>query len=282
MKAILVTGANSGIGLYTARRLLSNGFFVYAGIRNSERFGVFHKVENSEVIKLDVTSQDDIDAAAEYIGLQGRGLYGVVNNAGIQRFSKMNTIEDKELYEIFETNVFGPIRMNKALAPLLIASKGRTVAIGSISAFRPCGGSGIYGMSKSALSSYVDSYHQEMQEFGVHASIIEPGGYNTNIITNADNESLPDEVRESIQTKLRTFRFAGRPPHDIADAVLEAMTAEFPKRRYMVVPRENQAKTAIMSALTKVAELNSNQEYEYTNDELVKMLEQLLDESSSE
>ena len=66
MKAVLVTGANSGIGFYTAKRLLANGFYVYAGIRNPSRFAVFHNTENVEIIQLDVTSQDDIDAAVAH------------------------------------------------------------------------------------------------------------------------------------------------------------------------------------------------------------------------
>ncbi|MGV7235760.1 MAG: SDR family NAD(P)-dependent oxidoreductase [Nitrosomonadaceae bacterium] len=282
MKAVLVTGANSGVGLITARRLAAHGFFVYAGIRNPERLHVFRKVENVEAIKLDVTSQTDIDAAVTHIEAQGRGLYGVVNNAGIQRFSKMNTISDDELYEIFNTNTFGPLRINKAFAPMLAASGGRTVAIGSISGHRPCFGSGIYGMAKAALTSYTDSYVREMQEIGVHVCIIEPGGYNTNILINADNESLPDDVREGIQKKLRAFKFMGKEPHEVADVVLDVLTTENPKRRYMVVPREQQAQDAIMSVLTRAAELNSTQEYEFNKDEMISMLVQLLDEFSSE
>jgi 3-hydroxybutyrate dehydrogenase len=282
MKAVLVTGANSGIGFYTAKRLLANGFYVYAGIRNPSRFAVFHNTENVEIIQLDVTSQDDIDAAVAHVEKQGRGLYGVINNAGIQRFSKMNTIGDEVLYELFETNVFGPLRVNRAFADLLIGSQGRTVTVGSISAFRPCNGSGAYAMTKAAISSYMDSYHMEMAEYNVHATIVELGGYNTNILLNADNESLPDDVREGIQRRIKAYKFIGTPPHEVADKLLDIMVCDSPKRRYMIVPREEQAETAIKCTMTKVAELNSTQSYEYSKEELITMLEKLLDESSSE
>ena len=206
MKAVLVTGSNSGVGLYTARRLAANGFYVYAGVRKDINLKQFKNIDNIQTIKLDITSQDEIDAAAAHIESESRGLYGIVNNAGILRFTKMNTFDECDLHDVMNTNVFGPIRINKTFFPMLRASGGRTIAIGSISAFQPCGGSGIYGMSKAALSSYTDSYAREIAEFGVHVGIVEPGGYNTNILHNSDRESLPDEVKENIQKKLRNVK----------------------------------------------------------------------------
>lgn len=282
MKAVLVTGANSGIGFYTAKRLLANGFFVYAGIRNPERFAVFHNDENAEAIQLDVTSQDQIDAAVAHIKEQGRGLYGIINNAGIQRFSDMNTIDDSIMYELFETNVFGPVRINRAFADLLIESQGRTVTVGSISAFRPCSGSGAYAMTKAAISSYMDSYEKEMNPHNVHTTIVELGGYNTNILLNADNGLLTEQEREDLHRRLNTYKNVGVPPHEVADKMLDIMTCDSPKRRYMVVPRDIQAYGAIRCLLIKVAELNANQPHEYSKEELITMLEKLLDGSSSE
>jgi len=278
MKTVLVTGANSGIGYYISRRLAANGFYVYAGIRNSDNFGVFDGIDNVEIIKLDVTSKSDIAAAAEHIG----DLYGIVNNAGIQRFSTMNEITEDELHNMFDTNVFAPCVINKAFAHKLISSGGRTITIGSISGFIAWSGNAAYSMTKSALEAYTDAYSQEMKKVGVHVGIVEPGGYNSNILRNADNESLSPEVRKSIKNQLRRFALTGKDPHDVSGAVLHAMTSDNPKRRYMIVPIEQQAKDTINSALNKVVELNQDQEYEYSRDDLVKMLDLLLDESSSE
>lgn len=282
MKAVLVTGANSGIGYYSARRLAANGFYVYAGIRKESNMIRFDGIDNIQSIKLDVTSQNEIDAAAQFIQEENRGLYGIVNNAGITTFSTMNEIEEDELYRIFNTNVLGPYRINKTLSPMLIASGGRTVTIGSISGYLASAGNGAYAMSKFAMEGYTDTYAQEMDELGVHVSIIEPGGYNTNILRNVDAESLSSEVKHSIQRKLASFDKTHKDPHEVAAAVLDVMSSNNPKRRYMIVPNENQAKRTVSIALKKAIELNHQQEYEYTQDELIKMLVQLLDESSSE
>jgi len=271
MKAVLVTGANSGIGRYSTRRLAANGFYVYAGVRKEINLNQFKDVDNIQTIKLDVTSQDEIDAAVVHIQSEGRGLYGIVNNAGIQRFSDMNSLDESELYEIFNTNVFGVQRINKAFVPML-DTNGRTVAIGSISAFRQCSGSTAYGMSKAALSSYTDSYAGEA---GVYVSIIEPGGYNTNILRNANRDNLSNEMQDEINRKLKRFTLNGKDPHEVAEMVLHVMTADKPKRRYMVVPNEQQAKSTIESVLAKAIELNSDYD-------LIVMLQKLLDESSSE
>ncbi|MGB5490856.1 MAG: SDR family NAD(P)-dependent oxidoreductase, partial [Woeseiaceae bacterium] len=82
-KAVLVTGATSGIGLRIAEELAENGYFVYAGARKQADIDRLNKIENVEAVRLDVTVQDDIDAAVARIRDAGRGLYGLVNNAGV-------------------------------------------------------------------------------------------------------------------------------------------------------------------------------------------------------
>ena len=82
--------------------------------------------------------------------------------------------------------------------------------------------------------------------------------------------------------RLAHFDRSGEEPHKVATAVLDVMSSDKPKHRYMVVPNDNQAKRTVTIALKKAVELNCDQEFEYTQEELIKMLEQLLVESSSE
>src|SRR5210317_1919941 len=82
-KAILVTGASTGIGRHMAERLAKEGFFVYAGARKQADIDALSAIDNIEGIRLDVTNQDEIDAAVQTVEKGGRGLYGLVNNAGI-------------------------------------------------------------------------------------------------------------------------------------------------------------------------------------------------------
>src|SRR6185312_131500 len=82
-KAVLVTGASSGIGRKITERLASEGYFVYAGARSDNDLRALRAVKNVQPLRLDVTKQQDIDAAVSAVTRGGRGLYGLVNNAGI-------------------------------------------------------------------------------------------------------------------------------------------------------------------------------------------------------
>src|SRR5689334_10017116 len=82
-KAVLVTGASTGIGRYTTERLAKAGYFVYAGARKDADLAALNAIPNVQAIRLDVTKQPDIDAAVAMVTKAGRGLYGLVNNAGV-------------------------------------------------------------------------------------------------------------------------------------------------------------------------------------------------------
>src|ERR1700739_2640685 len=82
-KAVLVTGASSGIGRKITERLAADGYFVYAGARKEEDLNALAEIKNGKAIRLDVTSTQDIDNAVAAVMKAGRGLYGLVNNAGV-------------------------------------------------------------------------------------------------------------------------------------------------------------------------------------------------------
>jgi NAD(P)-dependent dehydrogenase (short-subunit alcohol dehydrogenase family) len=124
-KAVLVTGANSGIGRNIAERLAREGYFVYAGARRDADIEELSAIENMQGIRLDVTIQEDIDAAVETVRAEDRGLYGVVNNAGVVIMSILAETPEAEMDFVFDVNVYGPYRVVNAFAPLLIESKGR-------------------------------------------------------------------------------------------------------------------------------------------------------------
>jgi len=120
-KAVLVTGASSGIGLRITETLSANGFHVYAGARKAEDLKRLDAMENVSSVRLDVTVQEDIDAAAEFVRTQGRGLWGVVNNAGVALYSPLSTGPESELKLTFDINVYGPFRVNQAFLPDILS-----------------------------------------------------------------------------------------------------------------------------------------------------------------
>lgn len=284
-RAVLVTGATSGIGLAIAERLAAEGYFVYAGARKQDDMDRLNAIDNIEAVRLDVTVQEDIDAAVAHITDAGRGLWGVINNAGVFIGGPVTEVGIDETMWLFDVNVFGVYRVTQAVAPLIIESQGRISTIGSISGV----GSGRffsqYSMSKHAMEAFTDSLAIELDRFGVHVSIIEPGNYDSKIVRTAFKR-MRDKgyIKEGspYEEELRQFmewdedRSIYKAPDEVADAAMHAMFSDNPKRRYMTVPNEGEARWAIGSMIRELAELNDWQAYSYSRDELVEMLDEAM------
>jgi len=284
-KAVLVTGASSGIGRKITEVLAGRGYFVYAGARKEGDLAELNRMENVEAVRLDVTSQADIDAAVAHIAGAGRGLHGVVNNAGVAVFLPMNETPEADIDFVFDVNVYGPYRINKAFAPLLVANKGRTTTIGSISGFISGPRSGTYSMSKFAVEAYTDALAAEMADSGVRVSVIEPGGFRSEIRekvvlhmmgkTSGETGNLTEEEQRQL-AQMRERNAKLKEPDEVAEAVVHALFAEKPKLRYMVAPDREEATLTIRTALERVAQLNADQPYSYSAEELAAMLKEAM------
>ncbi|MFT5520886.1 MAG: NAD(P)-dependent dehydrogenase (short-subunit alcohol dehydrogenase family) [Enterobacterales bacterium] len=284
-KAVLVTGASTGIGRKIAELLASKGYFVYAGARKEKDLKELSALENMQAIRLDVTKQDEIDAAVATISKAGRGLHGLVNNAGVAILAPLIEVEEQDLEFLFDVNVYGVYRVTKAFAPLIIESKGRITTIGSISGILSGTLFGPYSMTKHAIEAYTDSLAREMQDFGVQVSVIEPGNYESKIGDSlmkrlkAKNSNFEKSLyKEQMEGFIKYFdgdREKGVEPDAVAEAALHAMFNDKPKRRYMVVPNEGQATVTVRKALQETLQLNQGHEYTYSRDELLKMMDEI-------
>lgn len=281
-KSILVTGASSGIGRNIAERLAKEGYFVYAGARKKADLDALSAMKNIQGIRLDVTIQDDIDKAVDIVRKEGRGLYGLVNNAGVALFGPLIEVSEKDMQFLMDVNLFGPYRVTKAFAPLIIESKGRITTTGSISGIISGSMFGPYSMSKHAVEAFTDSLALELKKFDVQVSVIEPGNYNSQVIKNMRRRmENVHSVLESSHYKeefqrildMPTDRSAHKNPDDVSTAVLHALFSDKPKARYMVVPNQREAEFTIQRALKKVIELNRQHAFSYTREELSSMLE---------
>ena len=283
-KAVLVTGASSGIGLRIAETLSRNGFYVYAGARKAADLERLDAMENVSSVRLDVTVDDDIDAAVDFVEKQGRGLWGIVNNAGVARYSSLLSGPESDIRFTFDINVFGPFRINQAFLPMLLESNGRTSIIGSINGFTPNENDGGYAASKFAVEGYTDSLAMELASTGVHVGIVEPGSYKSQFrekyvaqaLTVEGDFVVDDETRKSL-TDIAASNEAMKDPLEVAQAVLHLMSSDAPKRRYMVTPNAEEAAFTMRLALQRILELNEDQPYSYSRDELVVLLDELLE-----
>jgi NAD(P)-dependent dehydrogenase (short-subunit alcohol dehydrogenase family) len=287
-KAVLVTGASSGIGRKITEVLAARGYFVYGGARKEQDLRELNAMENVQSIRLDVTKPEEIDAAVETITNAGRGLYGLVNNAGVAVIAPLIEVEEDDLEFQMDVNVYGPYRITKAFSPLIIEAQGRITTIGSISGILSGAFSGPYSMSKHAVEAYTDALAAEMELFDVQVSVVEPGNYQSRIITNLrqrmeDNDQNFEGSRfaEQLQGFMAgpTDRTQYKEPDEVAEAVLHALFDETPKIRYMVVPNQREAEITIRKAIEELVQLNERHAYTYDRESLIEMLDQALADS---
>ena len=181
-KPVLITGASSGIGRKTVDLLIDKGKEVYATARKEKDIETLSKLENTTAIKLDVTRPQEIATAAHFIRKRDKGLYGLVNNAGIANVGAIFTHSEEAMYKLFDVNVFGVHRLTNAILPFLFESRGgRIVNIGSISGILTGQFLGLYSMSKHALEAYTDTLYLSLKDIGIGVSIIEPGNFKSEI-----------------------------------------------------------------------------------------------------
>ena len=267
-KAVLVTGASTGIGRNVTEKLAAAGYFVYAGARKDADLAALNAIKNVQAIRLDVTKQEDIDAAVSTINKAGRGLYGLVNNAGVASPGLMADASMQEIDLQIQVNLYGPVRMVKAFLPLLLESKGRVTNIGSISGVLASKDLNTYAMTKHAMEAFTDSLATELAPQGVIVNIVEPGNFNSEIGASATK-------RTGKETRF-TDRKKYKQPDEVSAAIELALFEATPKRRYMVTPDQREAEITIRKQIEQLVQLNERQPYTYDRDALVKMLDEAL------
>jgi len=287
LPAVLITGTSSGIGLRMTEVLSQNGFFVYAGARKPEDLARLDAMENVKSVPLDVTIQREIDAAVALVEAEGRGLYGLINNAGVAVLGPMIELPEEEMDFQLDVNLYGPYRVTKAFADLLIESRGRVLTTGSIAGIVTGPYSGAYSISKHGIEAFTDALASELAEFGVQVAVVEPGNYKSQIVASmvkrmeamgytAEGSRYPS-MRDLIQGPLDRSQYDE--PDDVALAALDFMSSDSPKRRYMVVPNQGEADLTLRQGMREIAQLNQGHAFSHTRDELVAMLDDALRES---
>lgn len=276
-KAVLVTGASSGIGRKITERLAANGYFVYATARKDEDLKALGAIPNVQSLRLDVTQPADINAAVELIRKAGRGLHGLVNNAGIGTYGALAEMNMEEFDLGMKVNVYGPVLMIRAFQPMIVAEQGRIVNIGSISGVLAGPNIPGYVMTKHAIEGLTDSLATQLAPVGVRVSVVEPGNFRSDIGKKM-LARLPQNEREKMIDALDLDVPSRDPePDEVAQAVEHALFSATPKRRYLVAPNPGQAERTIRKQIEQLVQLNEGHRHSYDRATLIKMLDEALD-----
>lgn len=281
-RAVLITGASSGFGGRLTELLSSKGWFVYAGARSPDDLARLDAMKNVKAVRLDVTVQADVDAALAQVMADGRGLYGLVNNAGVAVMMPVSLVDQNDFDHVMGVNVGGPWRVTRAFAPLIIKSKGRIVNVSSISGIFSSLGLGLYSMSKFALEAFNDALSQEMAPYGVRVIAIEPGNFDTQVGATAKARmeargqtfaGLPyqDQLQATLSRLVEPDGKEG--PDRVALTMAQALGSPNPLPRYLVVSNPRDSQVTLTLAMKKIAELNASQAFRLDASSLTKMLE---------
>jgi NAD(P)-dependent dehydrogenase (short-subunit alcohol dehydrogenase family) len=284
-KAVLITGASTGIGRHLAETLAGEGYLVYAGARKDADLAELDAIENITAVKLDVTRQAQVDAVVALIEKKGTGLYALVNNAGVGGggFVVDTPIEDQAF--VYAVNVEGVYRTTKAFAPLVIESKGRIVTTGSIAGTVSWPGGSAYSGSKHWMEAFTDALAGEMAQHGVGVSVVEPGNYKSHIRRSsvsremdqakASGEEVTEEMKADYE-KTAERELSYKEPDEVTEAFMHALFSDAPLLRYMVVPNKREAELTIGTKFNELVQLNQWSPHAYSRDELVQMLDAAL------
>lgn len=253
-RAVVVTGASSGIGRAAVAKAVREGAHVFASVRKAADAESLKAEFGAAATPLifDVTDEAAVlaGAAQAAAALGQRKLFGLVNNAGVAVPGPLLHLESEDLRRQFEINVLGVHNVTRAFAPLLGADANRTGKSGRIVMISSVAGEdgnpflGPYAMSKHALEGYSKSLRRELMLFGIDVLVIGPGAIATPIWDKAEQvdvarfQSTPYAkfIERVVAYMLQNGR-SGLPASDVGDLIWFCLSDPKPKVRYPILRR---------------------------------------------
>jgi len=241
-KTALVTGASSGMGKEIAKRLIRDGFQVFAAARRIEKMGDLAKL-GVIPLRMDMSREEEITGAVETILSRAGAVDVLVNNAGFGLYGSVEDIRMDEARYQFEVNVFGAARLTQLLLPAMRRKRGGTVVnITSMGGkiYTPLGA--WYHATKHALEGWSDCLRLELAPFGIRVVIVEPGLIETafgdvvadGLLKRSGSGAYADLTQAVVKsTKSAYGQRRGTDPGVIADVVSRAVRARQPRTRYV-------------------------------------------------
>jgi len=261
----VITGASSGFGLLTAKAFAAAGWRVYATMRdaagrNAAVAGELRKL-GIGIAELDVTDDASVETAAKTILTEAGAVDVLVNNAGTAFFGIQEAFTPAAVERQFATNVFGPLRVNRAFLPAMRERRSGLVVYISSGVGRfivPFGG--IYTASKWALEALAETSSYELAPFDVDVAIVEPGAFGTNIfsvVSSADDTARVasyGDVAKLAEARVAGIEAssAGRDPNDVANVIVHLANLPAGTRPLRTPVPDNPVVSAINDAVAPI------------------------------
>jgi NAD(P)-dependent dehydrogenase (short-subunit alcohol dehydrogenase family) len=233
-RVALVTGASAGIGEAAARALVGAGFTVYG---TSRRAAAGETRDGVVFLPLDVTDNESVAGVVRGVLERSGRIDVLVNNAGVGVAGAAEESSIEQARALFETNVFGAIRMTRAVLPhMREQGSGRIINVSSVLGLLPAPFMALYAATKHAIEGYSESLDHEVRDHGVRVLLVEPGYTRTSFDANAVAADEPLALyarrREASDVLTAAAVKAGDEPAVVGEAIVAAATDTRPKLRY--------------------------------------------------
>jgi NAD(P)-dependent dehydrogenase (short-subunit alcohol dehydrogenase family) len=245
-KVAVVTGSSSGIGLDTSVTLARNRFLTYATMRNLDRGSIVKAAAEKEklpikIVQLDVTNNQSVSNAIQTIVSETSRIDILVNNAGYGLVGAFEDLSIDEIKNLYETNLFGLVRVTQAVLPIMREQKsGIIINVSSGAGLFGYPGGSAYVSTKFAVEGLSESISYELGQFGIKVVLIEPGFIKTNfsnsmvIAKKAQDPNSPySQMMQRIQANSRKMAENASPVEVVSKAILQAVTSKSPNLRYL-------------------------------------------------
>jgi NAD(P)-dependent dehydrogenase (short-subunit alcohol dehydrogenase family) len=244
-KVALVTGCSTGIGYETALLLARRGYRVFAALRNMEKAGPLRGESRGlplEILPMDVDRASSVKKTTAWILKKAGRIDVLVNNAGWGAFGPLEEFTDGEILAQYQTNLFGLLRVTRAVLPAMRSrGGGRILHIGSLAGKMTFAGIGLYCSTKHAVEAVTESLRLEVRPFNIEVAVVEPGNIRTPFKANRRKAGVFREGRSAYQGVMERVLYLGDHPspsvpgpRKVAETVARALRARRMALRYPV------------------------------------------------
>lgn len=241
-KVWFITGASRGIGAELARAVLASGDKVVATGRDQARIAESFSASPDRflALTLDVAREEQVKAAVERAAEKFGRIDVLVNNAGYGQLGLFEEIGAEEIARQYATNVFGLFNVTRAVLPVMRRQRaGHVINVSSVGGLVAAAGGSIYCSTKFAVEGFSEGLAQEVAQFGIKVTLVEPGAFRTDFLNDSSvrfgGNGIADYAEFSAKTKASFTNRANKQPGDpakLAKAILVLAATEHPPLRY--------------------------------------------------